>query len=110
MVPRWFALFILTVASLVATTTVHARELPGVMALKCSGAVHAEPDNGSKPPSGEADKGLVEHSGCHSASTFIAGSTAAGVIFAHPSRSYPVLHVAALLPHQFGPGLRPPIA
>ena len=107
---KGFLIVWLLIASLVATTTVHVRELPGVVALECSGAVHAEPGNDSKPASGESDKGTVHHHGCHAASTFIAGSTATDVIFALPSRSYPVLQITALLPRESGPGLRPPIA
>ena len=99
----------LLIVSLIATTTVHAQEIPGVVTLECSGAVHAEPDNDSKPASGEADKATIHHHGCHSASTFIAGNTAADVFSTLPPRSYPALQIAVLLPRQSGPGLRPPI-
>lgn len=106
---KGFLIVWLLAVALVATTTVHAQEIPGVVTLECSGAVHAERDNDSKPTSGEADKGTMHHHGCHSASTFIAGNTAADVFFTLPPRSYPVLQVAVLLPRQSGPGLRPPI-
>lgn len=99
----------LLIASLVATTTLHARELPGVMTLECSGALHAEPDNESKSGSSEIDKGTMHHHGCHSASTFIAGNADVDVLFALPLRSYTLLQVTTLLPRQSGPGLRPPI-
>ena len=99
----------LLAVSLVATTTVHAQEIPGVVTLECSGAVHAGPDNDSEPASGDADKGAMHHHGCHGASTFMAGNTAAGVFFMFPLRSYPVLQVAMLLPRHSGPALRPPI-
>ncbi len=106
---KGFLIVWLLAVSLVATTTVHAQEIPGLTTLECSGAVHVEPEKDSKPASGEPDKGTAHHHGCHSASTFIAGSADADAVFALPSRAYSLLEVTALLRRVSGPGLRPPI-
>ena len=106
---KGFLIVWLLAVSLIATTTVHAQEIPGLTTLECSGAVHVEPEKDSKPASGEPDKGTAHHHGCHSASTFIAGSADAEAVFELPSRAYSLLDVTALLRRVSGPGLRPPI-
>ena len=106
---KGFLIVWLLAVSLVATTTVHAQEIPGLTTLECSGAVHVEPEKGSKPAPGEPDKGTAHHHGCHSASTFLAGSADAEAVFELPSRAYSLLDVTALLRRVSGPGLRPPI-
>lgn len=110
MIRKGFLIICLMVASLVTTTVVHARELPGVVTLECSGTVRAEPEETSKPSSGDLDKAAFEHHGCHNASSMMLGSVPADEMVVRPPRSYPFSQVAALLPRESGPGLRPPIA
>ncbi|QEH81791.1 hypothetical protein EIK56_09635 [Sphingomonas sp. C8-2] len=110
MIRKGFLIICLMMASLVTTTIVHARELPGVVTLECSGTVRAEPEESSKPSPGDSDKAAFEHHGCHNASSMMLGSAPADEMVMRPQRAYPFLQVAALLPRDTGPGLRPPIA
>ncbi|KPL69853.1 hypothetical protein SZ64_00100 [Erythrobacter sp. SG61-1L] len=106
---KGFLVICLMMASLVTTTVVHARELPGVVMLECCGTVRAESNESSKPSSGDSDKAAFEHHGCHGASSLMLGNAPADEMVVRLQRAYPFLQVAALLPRESTPGLRPPI-
>lgn len=97
----------LLVMSLVASTTLHAREVAGLTGIECTGTVHA----GSEQPSPDnPDKGMVHHHGCHSASSFLPSEGPSAYNFGLPLKLAPAAPAAALSCWQPGPGLRPPIA
>ena len=104
----WLLLLCLIAASLVATTTTHAREWTGETTLECSGALHSEGD--ADQSQGDGDKAMPHHHGsCHGPAAAVpvtmaldhAGDTRSGYI----GRS-----VAALPSRVLDPALRPPQA
>jgi len=108
MVHRGFLLLCLIVGSLVATSVVHAREVPNLPTLACSGVVHTEGDADQSP--GDADPGVPHHHGCHASSVFLPG--AANYVRAFPPSAVRPLGMTPAPPERWsvGPDLRPPIA
>lgn len=106
---KGYLVFCLLVASLMTTTTLHAREMPGVPSVECSGAIHVEEQDGTSS-TGDADKALVHHHGCHAGSSFIASSPDGGSDLRVVSPLYTKACATTLLCRQSGPDLRPPIA
>lgn len=105
---RGFLLLCLVVTSLVATSVVHARELPNLPTLACSGVVHS--DGEADQSSGDADQGVPHHHGCHASSAFLPGATDSVRAFA-PGLVQPLAMTPAPPARwSVGPDLRPPIA
>ncbi len=97
----------LLVGSLITTTTVHAWEIPNIVALECSGGVHTD---AGEQNSQDTEKSAMHHHGCHSASSFLPGHFGAACAFEIPSNRYPLDRVALHISRHAGPDLRPPIA
>lgn len=108
MLQRGLLLLCLLVASLVASTTVHASELPGRVTIECAGAVHG--DNEQEQAPADTDKGVAHHHGCHSVSSFVPAQPPASHAFARPVALFMPGFAAALTCRHPGPDLRPPIA
>lgn len=98
----------LLVMSLVASTTLHARELPGLTSIECTGTVHAGSEQ--QPSSDSPDKGMAHHHGCHSASSFLPSEGPFSYSFDPPLNLVPAASATVLSCWQSGPDLRPPIA
>lgn len=103
-----FLFFCLLVSSLIATTTIHAQEIPFAAGIACAEDAHTQEKSDS--PSGDADKALSHQNGCHGHHI----STPA-----HAAVSDAVIdETDLLLPHaavetalgSVDPALRPPIA
>ena len=105
---KGYVLFCLLVASLLMTTVVHARELPGQAVFECSGASSDEPDE--HPASGETGKAAAGHHGCHGASSFLPAGFQGSPVFYRVAARYPLTPVDALACASPGAVLRPPIA
>lgn len=102
-------LLCLLTASLLTTTIVHAREVPGAPTIECSGYVHMDGD--SDQTQGDADKAMPHHHGsCHSSSAFVpmtANDSRLPRLADVPAQTSPSV---ASKRWAIGPGLRPPIA
>ncbi|WP_414901810.1 hypothetical protein ACMT1E_01585 [Sphingomonas flavalba] len=105
------AILCLLITSLVASTIVHAQESSGLTQLECVGEVHSE-QNDAPPsgPSGDTDKAVAHHHGCHTASSFLGGAGPAYAV-PHPGANAFAMMQAHTPPSRpTGPDLRPPIA
>lgn len=101
-------LLCLLVTSLMTATVVHAQEFAGAAPLECSGEVHSQQDE--KPSSGDAEKAVAHHHGCHSVSSFLDGGTPATGLLARAVNVFALPKADALVSLPVGPDLRPPIA
>lgn len=103
-----YLLYLLTV-SLLTTTVVHAREIPGAPTIECSGYVHSDGD--SDQTQGDADKAMPHHHGsCHGSSAFVPMTANDMLLPIHADIPGQALATAAPKRWATGPGLRPPIA
>ncbi len=100
-------IFCLLVTSLMTATVVHAQEFAGTSPLECSGEVHSQQDE--QPSSGDAEKGVAHHHGCHSVSSFLSAADSAPDILAPSANLYSLARADILLSLRVGPDLRPPI-
>ncbi|MFW2852678.1 hypothetical protein ACM61V_12235 [Sphingomonas sp. TX0543] len=107
---RILRLFLMLIASsLLMSATVHARELPGVATIECSGAVHTDGD--ADQSQGDSDKAMPHHHGtCHSSAMQIPSNDEV-----RPSldgaRMGPLAGADTVLASStVSPGLRPPNA
>lgn len=98
----------LLVTSLLASTVVHAQEFAGTAQLECSGEIHSEQKEQS--PSGDADKAVAHHHGCHSFSSFLGGAGPLQHCFNPAARVFIQTQASGLVSYASGPDLRPPIA
>jgi len=105
---KGFFLLCLLVTSLMTATVLHAQEFAGQPQLECSGEVHAQ-QNG-QPSSGDAEKAMTQHHGCHSVSSFLNAAHAAQQMPMPATNIYVLPRADALVSLRVGPGLRPPIA
>lgn len=105
---RGFLLLCLLAASLIASTTIHARELPGGVSAACVDVVHDEQDQSPSPS--DPEKGVAHHHGCHSASSCMPGESPAGPSFDPTARFFAPSLSTTLAGRHAGPDLRPPIA
>jgi hypothetical protein len=105
----WVLLVCLLASSLIATTTVHAREgIPGVE-LSCSGVTHLSGE--AEEPAGTADSGQPHHHGaCHGHGFATSVSSAAVAVMAPRSQDPVASLFARLAPHTLDTALRPPRA
>ena len=96
-------------ASLVVTGTVHAQEMPGIVTIECSGAVHSEGD--ADQSQGDFDKAVPHHHGtCHGSSLNLpATDNLAAMVRADGMRPFPSSDTA-IASRLVDPGLRPPAA
>lgn len=116
---RWtfLLLFGLLSVSLVATSTVHAREFPGMATIECSGVADKSADKGAILDNvGEMDEAPAEksfppqHATCHAPATSLPEFTASPplVVASMPDR---LVRVATRLPLDLiRLDIRPPIA
>ena len=96
------------IASLVATTTTHAREWTGETTLECSGALHSEGD--ADQSQGDGDKAMPHHHGsCHGPAAAVPVTMALDHVVDTRS-GYIGRSVAALPSRVLDPALRPPQA
>lgn len=102
------AILCLLVTSLLASTVVHAQEFAVTAQLECSGEIHSEQKEQS--PSGDADKAVAHHHGCHSVSSFLGGTAALQHCFNPVASDFTLTETTALSSRASGPDLRPPIA
>lgn len=105
----WSLLLMMIVSSLVMTTVVHAREIPGSVTIECSGTVHSDGD--ADQSRGDADQAMPHHHGtCHGQSLDVAVSGApASLARADGLRPFPTA-ANATASHTVDPALRPPAA
>lgn len=108
MLQRGFLMLCLLVASLLASTTLHAGEMPGIGGIECSGSVHT--DSEQKQSSDEPEKSMTHHHGCHSAASFMPGEGLADHSFARSARLFVLIPATTPECRHSGPDLRPPIA
>jgi len=102
------AILYLLVMSLLTSTVVHAQEFSGTAQLECSGEIH--PEQREQPSSGDSDKTVAHHHGCHSVSAFLGGSEPLQPSLSPGADDFPLMPVSALFSRASGPDLRPPIA
>lgn len=101
-------LICMLMAAIFTSAVVHAREVPNLPTLECSGEVHT--DGESDQSRGDTDKGVPHHHSCHGTAVFVPAASdspdARAVVVAELAsfRSAPPSRWSA------GPGLRPPIA
>jgi hypothetical protein len=116
---RWSFLLLLGLlsVSLVATSTVHAREFPGMATIECSGVADKSADDGAILDNvGETDKAPTEkapsaqHATCHAPATSLPELTAASPLFVAPTPDR-LVRIATRLPLDLiRLDIRPPIA
>lgn len=105
---RGLLLFWLLVSSLVATTTVHAREASFAPAMDCTGFVHQDGD--ADQSSGDADSNVSHHhGGCHGHHVSTVADSASDTMARKRDLPLPRA-VAGLAREAANPVLRPPIA
>lgn len=105
---KGFLLICVLMASIFTSAVVHAREVPNVPALECSGEIHTDGD--SDQSRGDSDNGMPHHHSCHGTAAFVP-STAQGVCeFALSTESALAFTSAPPSRWSVGPALRPPIA
>lgn len=104
-----FLLFCLLVSSLLATTTIHARETPYAPTMECSGAVHHDGD--ADQSSGDADRAVPHHhGGCHGHHISLAAGTVSSDAVVGGADLLLAFNPVALAHSAVDPALRPPIA
>lgn len=105
----WFLMVCLLASSLIAATTVHAREgIPGVE-LSCSGITHLSGE--VEEPAGTADPGQPHHHGACHGHGYATPATSVAVSAAVSRSQGPVAaRYARLARHTLDPALRPPRA
>ena len=108
MVHKGFFLTCLLVASLFASTVLHASEIPGVVDIACS-ISESDQEGSSEEGDGKA-RATVHHHGCHNASSLLPGSPKKNDPIVLSRDSYPMASAVVLLSRCTGPDLRPPIA
>lgn len=104
---KGFVLICLLMASIFASAVVHAREVPNLPTLECSGEIHTDADGDQSR--GDSDNGMPHHHSCHGAAAFIPATTQ-GVYEIALSAAQPAI-LASAPPDRWslGPALRPPI-
>ncbi len=107
---RLLSLFLVLIASsLVMSATVHARELPGVTTIECSGAVHEDGD--ADQSQGDSDKAMPHHHGtCHSSAMQIPSTDELPPSLDGARMSPQAGADQVLASSTVAPGLRPPNA
>lgn len=105
----WSLLLVMIASSLVMTATVHAQEMPGIVTIECSGAVHSEGD--ADQSQGDSDKAVPHHHGtCHGPSLNLpATDELAAMVRAEGMRPFPGSD-SAIASRLVDPALRPPTA
>lgn len=103
-----FLLLCLLVTSLMTATVLHAQEFAGQPQLECSGEMHTQQDG--QPSSGDAEKAMTQHHGCHSVSSFLSAAAPAPRMPISATNIYALPRADALTTRPVGPDLRPPIA
>jgi hypothetical protein len=116
---RWSFLLLLGIlaVSLVATSTVHAREFPGMATIECSGVADKSADESAAlDMAGDADEAPAgkspppQHATCHAPATSLPEFTASSPLFVAPTRDR-LVRVATRLPLDLiRLDIRPPIA
>lgn len=102
----WLLLLCMIASSLVATTTVHAREMIGGIALECSDTVHDDGDAGQAQ--GDSDKAAPHHHGsCHGQFAALPSDAAMDGAFGSKAR-VAIADASTLRPRSVDPALRPP--
>ncbi|WP_082543426.1 hypothetical protein [Sphingomonas sp. Leaf339] len=105
----WSLLLVMIASSLVMTAAVHAREIPGLVTIECSGTVHSDGD--ADQSQGDADKAMPHHHGtCHGQTLDVpASDTLPSMTSADGLRPFPA-STSAIASHLTDPALRPPAA
>lgn len=114
---RWGFLLLLGVlaGSLIATSTVHAREFPGIPTIECSGVVSGAIDgvDAADGESGEAPAEKappLQHATCHAPATSLPALQTSAPIFVAPARDRLMRAVAEAHLGLIHRDIRPPIA
>ncbi len=109
MLRRSMILLLLLMTSLIASTTVHASEVPASATLECSGEIHSEGDADQSP--GDSDGAVPHHHGsCHGHGLAMPVSGSAPDPAEAASAHFYFLAPDVFARWSAGPALRPPIA
>jgi hypothetical protein len=105
----WSLLLVMIASSLVMTATVHAQEMPGIVTIECSGAVHSEGD--ADQSQGDSDKAVPHHHGtCHGPSLNVPATDGLPAVARAVGMRPFTASDTAIASRLVDPALRPPTA